>query len=244
MAAEKERYEGTITVEFIGIPPVELANIKPEDDQASWLKRLSKATQRRFFSLHHDWEISFDDIVYQDINKEDVDLKGTYVIPRQDQEGKKIMFDGGSIPMPWLVSFLTIGILRPLGVILIGSIVHDYLYKFGHLKRKDGTLVPVDRHIADLILRDIIRTVNELPLVAYFTWFFVRIGWIAVKYDGHELRSGKKPYLEYLILILIIIGIFKLCQILSFGGLIAGFILLYLSFYIISIRYLSAEKNE
>ncbi len=35
-------------------------------------------------------------------------------------------FDGASVPRPWLVTAVGGGILRPLGVMLIASIIHDF----------------------------------------------------------------------------------------------------------------------
>ncbi len=193
-----ENYKGLIDVEFEGMPSIRMESFKPSP-KSGMLERLAIATRRRRFSLIKDWTIALSDIKYSD------DLNGTVEIPTQGRDQKTIVFDGASIPLPWLVSLLTVGILRPLGVILTGSIVHDYAYKFGQLRiSKDGsefTDVPLARDRADRLFRDIVGTVNGLPFVGYIAWYFVRIGWVWVKYDGKRF-GGKAPVAEYVSLVL------------------------------------------
>jgi len=198
-----ENYDGLIDVEFEGMPSIRLESFKPTSE-TSLLERLAIATRRRRFSLNKNWTIELGDIDYS------TDLNGTVEIPSKDSDKKTIVFDGASIPLPWLVSLLTVGILRPLGVILVGSILHDYAYKFGSLRvSKNGSAfkdVPLTRDRADKLFRDIVGTVNRLPFVGYVAWYFVRIGWAWVKYDGKRF-GGKAPVAEYASLLIVLYGL-------------------------------------
>ena len=221
-----EKYEGSIKLEFEDIPPVRLKTIIPKQG-SSRLERLALATKRRFFTLHNDWLIKFQDVSYEP------KLNGKIKIPDVDESGEKIIFDGASVPLPWLVSLLTIGILRPLGVMLIASIIHDYAYKYGHLQKVDGTAVVIDRHIADRLFRDIIGAVNGFPGVGYIGWFFVRIGWIKVRYNNKQ-RGGKAPVIEYLLLMSVLLLFIAKGIVYSFSIIVFWLVVLYLAFYIIS----------
>ena len=126
-----EEYDGTIDVVFDGMPSIRLESYKPAYN-AGVFQRLAIATKRRRFSLREDWRIEL-----KHIDKAD-ELNGTIEIPAKDSRNKSIVFDGASIPFPWLISLLTIGILRPLGELplhLIHSSVHlcaDRNYHLGH----------------------------------------------------------------------------------------------------------------
>jgi hypothetical protein len=222
-----ERYEGTITVEFEDIPPVRLQTIIPKPE-LNLLERLALATKRRLFTLRHDWLLKVDNVSY------DERLSGTIKIPALDATGKEIPFDGASVPLPWLVSLLTIGILRPLGVMLTASVVHDYAYMYGHIQKEDGTVVKVERHIADQLFKDIIATVNKLPSVGYIAWFFVRIGWLFVKYNNKP-RGGKAPFDEYFFFSALLTFIVVIGMRFSFDILLTALVVLYVFFFVLSI---------
>jgi hypothetical protein len=185
-----EYYEGAISVKFTGLPSVKLVSVIIKDG-AKWYQKLAEATRRRFFTLEKEWRIELDRVSYVK------EINGTVIIPKSVQD-KLIVFDGASVPMPWFVSFLSIGILRPLGIMLTASIVHDFAYKFGYLLvLKAGedapTLIPVQRHNVDRLFRDIISTINGIGIFGWIAWYFVRIGWmVGVKYDG-KYFGGKKP---------------------------------------------------
>lgn len=155
-----------------------------------------------------------------------------------DSNEKTIIFDGATIPMPWLVSLLTVGILRPLGVMLVGSIVHDYAYQFGSLRLskndEDFKDVKVSRHSADRLFRDIVGTVNRLPLLGYVAWFFVRIGWAWVKYDGQRF-GGKAPVVEYTVLLMILAILWWLYSVMGLGLSIIAFSSVYVVLYLASL---------
>lgn len=223
----EEEYEGTIDLVFDDMPSIRLESFKPTHN-AGMLQRLAIATKRRRFSLRDDWKIELKHIAYSD------ELTGTVEIPEKDDGEKSIVFDGASIPFPWLISLLTVGILRPLGVMLIGSIVHDYAYKYGSLRvSKNGQNfedVSLPRHTADKLFRDIVSTVNRLPAVGYIAWFAVRLGWPWVKYNGKRF-GGKIPFVEYALLALILFCAYYFISVLGFVPLLTiltcGYVLLY-----------------
>ena len=228
-----EKYTGSIDVQFDGMPAIKLESYQPGYD-AGVGERLAIATRRRRFTLIEDWHIELGDIGYQ------VGLNGTIEIPvRYPGSGEKIVFDGASIPVPWLISLLTIGILRPLGVALVGSIVHDYAYQYGTLRvisheGSPAVEIPVERHKADRLFRDIIGTVNRLPPVGYIAWLAVRIGWLWVPYNNKK-HTGKKPILEYIVAILIVAALYWLGTIIGPMWMIVAFLVLYFAAYITSL---------
>ena len=88
-----------------------------------------------------------------------------YVIP----SGFK--FDGASIPK-FLHTFLS-----PVGVLLLGGLVHDYAYKYAALqlvKGKKGK--SLDQKQSDQIFRDINIEVNGFYSMNYLAYYALRIG--------------------------------------------------------------------
>jgi len=81
-------------------------------------------------------------------------------------------FDGASIPK-FLHPFLS-----PVGVLLIGGLVHDYAYKFETLlkKNKTDTLGTISQKRADEIFRDIGIGVNGFYLMNYLAYYSLRLG--------------------------------------------------------------------
>lgn len=222
---EAEEYRYPIYVKFDDIPPVRLKSITPKQD-STLIDRLVLATKPREFQLAKDWCIQLNNVSYEQR------LNGSVVVP-QKRDGKLIDFDGASIPLPWLVSLLTLGILRPLGVMLTASIVHDYAYKFGHLQKDDGTEVELERDVADRLFRDIIETVNKLPLVGFIAWFAVRLGWPFVKYNG-KTQGGKPPYMEYLLLLVFIALFIAVAADVPFSALVSGAATVYAVLYFVT----------
>ncbi len=189
MGNKKETYNGTIQVRFSCLPSLKLVSVIVKE-KASWFRHLAEATRRRFFTLDKDWHIELDNVDYKS------ELNGIITVPAEI-EGEPVVFDGASVPLPWLVSFLSIGILRPLGVMLTASIVHDFAFKFGYLlvsseKGVAPIKIPVERHDIDRLFRDIIGTVNQVVGVGWIAWFFVRLGWLGVKYNG-QFFGGNRP---------------------------------------------------
>ncbi|MEM6483707.1 MAG: DUF1353 domain-containing protein [Pseudomonadota bacterium] len=173
------------------LPKILFRSIRTRPD-AHWLRQVAIATERRYFYLTEDWHIELEASRYPF-------LTGKIVIP-VETAGKRFEFDGASIPVPWLVSLLTVGVLRPLGVLLVASIVHDYAFRYGELLiQKAGETepakVPVARHDADALFRDIITAVNGNRTVGRLGWYFVRLGyWLGVPYNGLP-RTGVRPTL-------------------------------------------------
>ena len=104
------------------------------------------------------WEIAKD--FHYELNGE------KYIIPA----GFK--FDGASIPK-FLHMFLS-----PVGVLLIGGLVHDYGYKYATLlkKNKKDTLGTISQKRADEIFRDINIGVNGFYLMNYLAYYSLRLG--------------------------------------------------------------------
>ena len=108
-------------------------------------------------------------------------LKGVeYVIP------KGFVFDGASVPK-FLASFLS-----PVGVLLIGGLIHDYAYKYASLKPKNDkdALLIVNQKEADIIFRDINIEVNGFHFLNYLAYWALRIGGF-VAWNGHRKRNVK-----------------------------------------------------
>ena len=108
-------------------------------------------------------------------------MNGTnYVIP------KGFSFDGASIPK-FLRTFFS-----PVGVLLIGGLVHDYMYKYSACKPADkkGQLLLVDQKKSDEIFRDINIEVNGFYFMNYLAYWSLRLGGF-VAWNGHRKRNAK-----------------------------------------------------
>ena len=120
----------------------------------------------RNWELVQDWKYNIDGV--------------EYVIP------KGFQFDGASIPK-FLRTFFS-----PVGVLLIGGLVHDYMYKYTACKpvnKKDPLLV-VDQKKADQIFRDICIEVNGFYFMNYLAYWSLRLGGF-VAWNGHRKRNEK-----------------------------------------------------
>jgi hypothetical protein len=171
-----------------------------------WLDPIRGASAQRLFTLERDWEIKID-LLQQPYPP---GLAGTIVIPKTYKD-KPTQLDGASIPCPWLVSFLSFGIFRPEGVLLIASIIHDFAFEHGKLlyRSKSGHIESqaVSREIADQFFYDINRTVNHMPYTARLAWLAVRLGWlVGVRYNGKRF-GGKVPYIPIAILVVVLIAL-------------------------------------
>ena len=118
------------------------------------------------------WEIS-KDFTFE--------LHGTkYVIP------KGFKFDGASVPK-FLATFLS-----PVGVLLLGGLVHDYAYKYAALKpalQKSSRLI-LNQKQADKIFRDINIEINGFYFLNYLAYWALRLGgWFA--WNGHRKRNAQ-----------------------------------------------------
>ena len=105
-----------------------------------------------------------------------------YVIPAG------FTFDGASIPK-FLRTFFS-----PVGVLLIGGLVHDYAYKYKTLLEvnKKKTMGELTQKRADEIFRDINIIVNGFYTMNYLAYWSLRIGGF-VAWNGHRKRNAKIP---------------------------------------------------
>jgi hypothetical protein len=103
-----------------------------------------------------------------------------YVIPAG------FTFDGASVPK-FLASFLS-----PVGVLLIGGLVHDYGYKYKTLLKADkkSTCGDKDQKWMDETFRDINIKVNGFGFLNYLAYWALRIGGF-VAWNGHRKRNAK-----------------------------------------------------
>ena len=130
------------------------------------MKPLRIATKNKgFFKMILMWLLG---VRHWEIAKDfEYELNGNkYVIPA----GFK--FDGASIPK-FLHMFLS-----PVGVSLIGGLVHDYAYKYAALKpksKKDAILL-LDQKKSDQIFRDINIEINGFYFMNYLAYWSLRLG--------------------------------------------------------------------
>lgn len=103
-----------------------------------------------------------------------------YVIP------KGFTFDGASVPK-FLASWLS-----PTGVLLIGGLVHDYVYKYTVLlhKNKKDTSLPMNQKKADQLFRDINIEQNGFHLLNNLAYWGLRLGGF-VAWNGHRKRNAQ-----------------------------------------------------
>ncbi len=208
--------------EFPTLTPV-LLNTKYE----GFLKKLQGANSPRYFKLSRDWHVS---IQLNEAKYDNNFISGTLVIPVFYGQSETRL-DGASVPLPWLVSFLSFGLLRPLGIMLIASIVHDFAFQHGGLlylkDNGEQDFQPLRRDLADKLFHDIIRTVNQMPVTAVMAWLAVRLGWFYVKYAG-EPRGGKFPWIPLIVLIAVLLILAGLILLFGLKIIIASFAILYL----------------
>ena len=150
---------------FKGMPHLKPIPIKTKG-KGFWKAIVMWLLSTRNWELTQDWKYNID---------------GTeYVIP------KGFTFDGASIPK-FLRTFFS-----PVGVLLIGGLVHDYMYKYTHCKpvSAKGALLVVDQKKADQIFRDINIVVNGFYTMNYLAYWSLRIGGF-VAWNGHRKRDKK-----------------------------------------------------
>ena len=221
------------------LPKILFKSISTEPS-SPWLRQIAIATERRFFYLAEDWEIDL-------ISNRYTDFTGSIVIPVKTDE-RRFVFDGASIPVPWLISLITIGVFRPLGVLLIASIVHDFAFRYGYLLIRssgdDVREIPIERHQADNLFREIVAVVNGNKVVGQLAWYFVRLGyWFCVRYNG-QLRTGETPYLVGLSFSLFLgLFVFAVCY-LGLSVVLTSSLVLYLCFYAVTLYKLGAGSTD
>ena len=160
-----KRVKPKLKFSYTGMPHIKPIPIKTKG-KGFWKAIVMWLLSTRNWELTQDWKYNLD---------------GTeYVIP------KGFTFDGASIPK-FLRTFFS-----PVGVLLIGGLVHDYMYKYTHCKpvSAKGALLVVDQKKADQIFRDINIVVNGFYTMNYLAYWSLRIGGF-VAWNGHRKRDNK-----------------------------------------------------
>ena len=160
-----KRAKPKLKFNYTGMPHIKPLPIKTKG-KGFWKAIVMWLLSTRNWELTQDWKYNLD---------------GTeYVIP------KGFTFDGASIPK-FLRTFFS-----PVGVLLIGGLVHDYMYKYTHCKpvSAKGALLVVDQKRADQIFRDINIVVNGFYTMNYLAYWSLRIGGF-VAWNGHRKRDNK-----------------------------------------------------
>ena len=150
---------------FKGMPKLQPIPIKTKG-KGFWKGIVMWLLATRNWILVDDWKYN--------INGEE------YVIPAGFQ------FDGASIPK-FLRTFFS-----PVGVLLIGGLVHDYAYKYKTLlkKNKKSTMGDMTQKQADEIFRDINIIVNGFYVMNYLSYYSLRLGGF-LAWNGHRKRNAK-----------------------------------------------------
>ena len=160
-----KRVKPKLKFSYTGMPHIKPIPIKTKG-KGFWKAIVMWLLSTRNWELTQDWKYNLDGV--------------EYVIP------KGFTFDGASIPK-FLRTFFS-----PVGVLLIGGLVHDYMYKYTHCKpvSAKGALLVVDQKKADQIFRDINIVVNGFYTMNYLAYWSLRIGGF-VAWNGHRKRDNK-----------------------------------------------------
>jgi len=138
----------------------------PTKDKGFWGAIIMWLLSTRNWEITKDWHYTID-------GKD-------YVIPAG------FTFDGASIPK-FIRTFFS-----PVGVLLVGGLVHDYAYKYKTLLEKDKktTMGELTQKRADEIFRDINCNVNGFYTMNYLAYWSLRLGGF-VAWNGHRKRNAK-----------------------------------------------------
>ena len=119
----------------------------------SWFKRFITHFQRR------KWEITEDYYLYVP------DLEEILFIP------KGFIFDGASVPrIAW-------PIMNPTGILLIGSLFHDFGYRYDCFLNGTGTIIhgAAGRAFFDKQIRDISIYINDIHSMNTLAWAVLKV---------------------------------------------------------------------
>ena len=160
-----KRKKPNMKFNFKGFPELKPLAIKTKG-KGFWKGIVMWLLSTRNWELTKDWKYNID-------GKE-------YIIPAG------FTFDGASIPK-FLRSFFS-----PVGVLLMGGLVHDYGYKYATLlkKNKKDTIGIKDQKWMDKTFRDINIYVNGFYTMNYLSYWALRIGGF-VAWNGHRKRNAK-----------------------------------------------------
>ena len=162
-----KRAKTKMKFKFKRLPPLKPLHLKTKR-KGFWKGIALWLLSTRNWELTKDWKYNID---------------GTeYVIPAGFQ------FDGASIPK-FLRTFFS-----PVGVLLIGGLVHDYAYKYKTLLKvnKKETMGELTQKRADEIFRDINVIVNGFYTMNRLAYWSLRLGGF-VAWNGHRKRNSKIP---------------------------------------------------
>ena len=160
-----DKKKSNLSFSYDELPHLQPVRI-PTKGKGFWKGILLWLMSTRNWVLIKDWKYKMNDV--------------TYIIPAGFQ------FDGASIPK-FLRTFFS-----PVGVLLIGGLVHDYMYKYTVCKpvSQKAPLLVVDQKRADQIFRDINIEVNGFYFMNYLAYWSLRIGGF-VAWNGHRKRNAK-----------------------------------------------------
>jgi len=156
--------------DIVGFRYDEMPHMKPiripTDGRGFWASIWCWFWEVRQWEIAEDWHFQ--------VNGE------KYVIPAGFQ------FDGASVPK-FLASWLS-----PVGILLAGGLVHDYVYKYTVLlkKNKKDTSEPMTQKQADQLFRDINIEQNGIHVLNWAAYLALRVGGF-VAWNGHRKRNCK-----------------------------------------------------
>jgi hypothetical protein len=138
----------------------------PTDGRGFWGAVWCWFWEVRTWEITQDWEFKLDG--------------QEYVIP------KGFVFDGASVPK-FLASWLS-----PVGILLLGGLVHDFIYKYETLvlKGKKKCEPNFTQKEADQLFRDINIEQNGIHVLNYAAYYALRLGGF-VAWNGHRKRAVK-----------------------------------------------------
>lgn len=139
----------------------------------SWWKRFFKSFETRSWRLEEDY------ILYMPW------LKETLLVP------KGFIFDGASIPR------LLWPILNPTGILFIGSLFHDFGYKYNGYVDENFKVVHQfsGQKFCDDLIRDISTYVNDSHLMEGISFYALRaFGWAA--WNNHR-RANSNIFIDF-----------------------------------------------
>jgi len=160
-----DKKKSNLSFSYDELPHLQPVRI-PTKGKGFWKGIIMWLMTTRNWVIIKDWKYKINDI--------------EYVIPAGFQ------FDGASIPK-FLRTFFS-----PVGVLLIGGLVHDYMYKYTACKPVDkkGALLVVDQKRADQIFRDINIEVNGFYFMNYLAYWSLRLGGF-IAWNGHRKRNAQ-----------------------------------------------------
>ena len=138
----------------------------PTDGRGFWGAVWCWFWEVRSWEIVKDWEFELDG--------------QQYVIP------KGFVFDGASVPK-FLASWLS-----PVGILLLGGLVHDFIYKYETLvlKGKKKCEPNFTQKEADQLFRDINIEQNGIHVLNYAAYYALRLGGF-VAWNGHRNANCK-----------------------------------------------------